>query len=61
MVKKCVYFVLEYKITSILSLQLQKADTNKSMGGGSTLDSEEFVHFYHSVTERAEVEEIFLK
>ncbi|VDI58332.1 Hypothetical predicted protein [Mytilus galloprovincialis] len=38
-----------------------KADTNKGIGERSTLDSEEFVHFYHSVTERIEIEEIFLK
>ncbi|XP_076116421.1 1-phosphatidylinositol 4,5-bisphosphate phosphodiesterase delta-1-like isoform X3 [Mytilus galloprovincialis] len=38
-----------------------KADTNKGVGERSTLDSEEFVHFYHSVTERIEIEEIFLK
>ncbi|CAC5384877.1 PLCD [Mytilus coruscus] len=38
-----------------------KADTNKGIGETSTLDAEEFVHFYHSVTERIEIEEIFLK
>ena len=40
---------------------LQKADTNTGVGERSTLDAEEFVQFYHMVTERAEIEEIFLK
>ena len=38
-----------------------KADTNTGVGERSTLDAEEFVQFYHMVTERAEIEEIFLK
>ncbi|XP_021368039.1 1-phosphatidylinositol 4,5-bisphosphate phosphodiesterase eta-2-like isoform X2 [Mizuhopecten yessoensis] len=38
-----------------------KADTEKSGKGRSRLDNAEFVQFYHLLTERAEVEEIFLR
>ncbi|XP_005089434.1 1-phosphatidylinositol 4,5-bisphosphate phosphodiesterase eta-1 [Aplysia californica] len=37
------------------------ADTNKNVGKGrSVLDKEEFVNFYHRLTKRVELEEIFL-
>lgn len=38
-----------------------KADTEKSAKGKSRLDRNEFVEFYHLLTERAEIEEIFLR
>ncbi|XP_060086322.1 1-phosphatidylinositol 4,5-bisphosphate phosphodiesterase eta-2-like [Ylistrum balloti] len=38
-----------------------KADTEKSVKGKSRLDKSEFVQFYHLLTERAEIEEIFLR
>ena len=39
---------------------LQKADTTKTRGK-PVLDAEEFVKFYHMLTERPEIDEIFMK
>ena len=39
----------------------QTADTRKTKGEKPTLDSEEFVKFYNLLTERPEIEELFLK
>lgn len=39
---------------------LQKADTTKTHGK-PVLDAEEFVRFYHMLTERPEIDEIFMK
>lgn len=41
-------------------LILQKADTTKTQGK-PVLDAEEFVRFYHMLTERPEIDEIFMK
>lgn len=39
---------------------LQQADTNKKKGK-PTLDREEFVQFYNKLTERPEIEELYMK
>ncbi|XP_046367944.1 1-phosphatidylinositol 4,5-bisphosphate phosphodiesterase eta-2-like isoform X2 [Haliotis rufescens] len=38
-----------------------KADTNKSTKSKAVLDRNEFVNFYHALTQRPELEEIFLR
>ena len=40
---------------------VQKADTCKVSKGKSTLNREEFLHFYKLLTRRTEIEEIFIK
>lgn len=42
------------------SFILQKADTKKTHGKPA-LDAEEFVRFYHMLTERPELDEIFMR
>ena len=39
----------------------QAADTRREKGEKPTLDREEFVNFYNLLTERPEIEELFLK
>lgn len=51
---------LECRFCLFLLFGLQKADTTKTRGK-PVLDAEEFVKFYHMLTERPEIDEIFMK
>ena len=51
----------EDRFSHVFPLSQQAADTRRVKGEKPTLDREEFVNFYNLLTERPEIEELFLK